>query len=79
MTDSVSVVIVMTLTEQMEGNMKNFNKPFDHMGYRIEYSRMQKRWFVCDYDYELGFVDVASKPTKLQAMIWAENQNGVFI
>jgi len=54
-------------------------RSLDHMGYRIEYSRLQKRWFIAEYDDELGWRDLASKPTKLQAMIWAENQNGVYL
>ena len=52
---------------------------FNHLGYRIEYSRFQKRWFVQDYDYELGHIDLASKPTKLQAMVWAEQNQGIYI
>lgn len=58
---------------------RSHSQTINHMGYRIEYSRLQKRWFVQDYDYELGYIDLTSKPTKLQAMIWAEQNQGIYI
>ena len=58
---------------------RNHYKPFDFHGWRIEYSRFQKRWFVAEYDDELGWRDLTSKPTKLQAMLWCEHQMGVYL
>lgn len=47
-------------------------RPFNFLGFRIEYSRFQKRWFVCDWDYEIGYYYVGpSHPSKASAMDWA--------
>ena len=44
-------------------------------GYRIEYSAIQTRWFVQDWDYELGYYTVGpSHPTKWAAMDWCEHR-----
>jgi len=51
------------------------SKRFDYLGYRIEYSAFQKRWFVCDWDYEAGLRDIGpSHPSKWAAMKWCEEQ-----
>lgn len=42
----------------------------EFLGMRIEYSKMQKRWFVMDYDYELGWHDVGSFASKTAAINW---------
>lgn len=52
-------------------------KRFEYLGYTIEYSRFQKRWFIQDYDYEQGFIDLASAPTKSAAMNKVESLLGL--
>lgn len=57
--------------------MKKANKykAFWYCGYKIEYSKLQKRWFVCDWDYENGFRDIGpSHANKNAAMNWCDNR-----
>ena len=43
----------------------------EFMGMRIEYSKLQRRWFVQDYDHELGWHDIGpSHATQRKAMDW---------
>lgn len=51
----------------------------EYLGYKIEYSKFQKRWFVMEFDWGLGWHDVMSKPTKSAAMKWIEENQGIFI
>ena len=46
-------------------------KAFWFESYKIEYSSLQKRWFVLDWDYESGLWKVGpSHPSKYAAMDW---------
>ena len=54
---------------------KSSSSAFSFEGYRIEYSSLQKRWFVQDWDYETGYYDIGpSHPTKYAAMDWCCNR-----
>ena len=51
-------------------------KGFEYLGYRIEYSRLARMWFVIDWDYEVETV-VGVTRTKLMAMELCERRHGI--
>ena len=50
------------------------NKSFQYLGYYIEYSTFQKRWFVVDWDYETRRDIGPSHASKQAAMNWCNAQ-----
>lgn len=58
---------------------RNHTKPIEYLGCRIEYSHAMKRWFVQDYDYDLGWYDAMSAATKSAAMKKIEQNQGIYI
>lgn len=51
-------------------------KPFDFLGYRIEYSQWLKRWRVCGWDCETGHREIGpTHPSKWAAMDWCAERS----
>lgn len=50
-------------------------KRFHYLGYIIEFSRIQKLWFVVDWDYEHESDIGPPHRTKSAAMAWCERNS----